>query len=50
MLIRRLDRRSTLRLWPYSDEQYLIPYVQAALAINPDIELWGSSWTPPAFG
>lgn len=31
------------------DQMYLIPYVQAALAINPDIELWGSSWTPPAW-
>jgi glucosylceramidase len=31
------------------DQQYVIPYVQAALAINPDIELWGSPWTPPAW-
>jgi glucosylceramidase len=31
------------------DKQYLIPYVQAALAINPQIELWGSPWTPPAW-
>jgi glucosylceramidase len=31
------------------DHQYVIPYVQAALAINPNIELWGSPWTPPAW-
>jgi len=31
------------------DQQYVIPYVQAALAINPNVELWGSPWTPPAW-
>jgi glucosylceramidase len=31
------------------DQTYVIPYVQAALAINPDIELWGSPWSPPAW-
>jgi glucosylceramidase len=31
------------------DEQYLIPYVKAALAINPKIHLWGSAWTPPTW-
>jgi glucosylceramidase len=31
------------------DQKYLIPYVQAALAINPNIHLWGSAWTPPTW-
>lgn len=31
------------------DEENLIPYVQAALAINPNIQLWASPWTPPAW-
>lgn len=31
------------------DTQNLIPYVQAALAINPNIQLWASPWTPPAW-
>jgi len=31
------------------DGMYLIPYVQAALAINPNIDLWASPWTPPAW-
>ncbi len=31
------------------DKQKLIPYVQAALAIKPDIRLWASPWTPPTW-
>jgi glucosylceramidase len=31
------------------DQKYLIPYVKAALAINPKIHLWGSAWTPPTW-
>jgi glucosylceramidase len=31
------------------DQQLLIPYIQAALAINPDIHLWASPWSPPAW-
>jgi glucosylceramidase len=31
------------------DEQYLIPYIKAALAINPNLHLWASPWTPPAW-
>ena len=31
------------------DKQKLIPYVQAALAVKPDIRLWGSPWTPPTW-
>ncbi len=29
------------------DKLYLIPYIKAALAIRPDLKLWGSVWTPP---
>lgn len=29
------------------DEKYLIPYIQAAQAVKPDIKFWGSPWTPP---
>ena len=31
------------------DKQTLIPYVQAALAINPDIRFWAVPWTPPVW-
>ena len=31
------------------DQQNLIPYVKAALAINSGIHLWGSPWTPPTW-
>jgi len=29
------------------DRQKLIPYIQAALKVNPNIIFWGSPWTPP---
>jgi glucosylceramidase len=29
------------------DKQYLIPFIKAAIAVNPDIRFWGSPWTPP---
>ena len=29
------------------DRQNLIPYIKAALAINPNLFLWGSPWSPP---
>lgn len=29
------------------DKKLLIPYIKAALAVKPDIKLWGSPWTPP---
>ena len=29
------------------DEQYLIPYIQAAQKIKGDIKFWASPWTPP---
>ena len=31
------------------DTQKLIPYIQAALAVNPNIRLWASPWTPPVW-
>ncbi|HEY7372555.1 MAG TPA: glycoside hydrolase family 30 protein [Polyangia bacterium] len=31
------------------DQMRLIPYVKAALAINPDLRLWASPWTPPTW-
>ncbi|HVV49321.1 MAG TPA: glycoside hydrolase family 30 protein [Polyangia bacterium] len=31
------------------DQQYLIPYIKAALAINPSLHLWASPWTPPTW-
>lgn len=31
------------------DRQRLIPYVKAALAIQPELQLWASPWTPPAW-
>lgn len=29
------------------DRRLLIPYIQAALALNPDLVLWASPWSPP---
>jgi glucosylceramidase len=31
------------------DRARLIPYVRAALAVNPRLHLWASPWTPPAW-
>jgi glucosylceramidase len=31
------------------DMMFLIPYVKAALAVNPNLTLWGSAWTPPTW-
>lgn len=31
------------------DRTRLIPYVRAALAVNPRLHLWASPWTPPAW-
>ncbi len=31
------------------DKQRLIPYIQAALAVKPDVHLWASPWTPPTW-
>jgi glucosylceramidase len=31
------------------DKKQLIPYIQAALALNPNLRLWGSPWSPPTW-
>ncbi|HXJ21948.1 MAG TPA: glycoside hydrolase family 30 protein [Polyangia bacterium] len=31
------------------DQTNLIPYVQAALKVNPNLRLWASPWTPPTW-
>jgi glucosylceramidase len=31
------------------DKKLLIPFIKAALAVKPDIRLWASPWTPPAW-
>ena len=31
------------------DRTMLIPYVKAALAVNPNLRLWASPWTPPTW-
>jgi glucosylceramidase len=31
------------------DKKLLIPFIKAALAVKPDIHLWASPWTPPAW-
>ncbi len=31
------------------DQQKLIPYIKAALAVKSDIRFWGSPWTPPTW-
>jgi glucosylceramidase len=31
------------------DTENLIPYIQAALVIRPDLRLWASPWTPPTW-
>ena len=31
------------------DRKLLIPYIKAAMAIRPDLKVWGSAWSPPAW-
>jgi glucosylceramidase len=31
------------------DKELLIPYIKAALAVKPNIRLWASPWSPPAW-
>lgn len=31
------------------DEQYLIPYIKAAMKVRPGLRCWGSPWSPPAW-
>lgn len=32
-----------------NDREYLLPYINEALKINPDITFWASPWSPPAW-
>jgi len=29
------------------DRRHLLPYIQAAMAVRPDLQCWGSPWSPP---
>ncbi|MGK7397240.1 MAG: glycoside hydrolase family 30 protein [Candidatus Cyclobacteriaceae bacterium M3_2C_046] len=31
------------------DKEYYIPYIKAAMAIKPDLQVWGSPWSPPSW-
>ncbi len=31
------------------EKKYMLPYIQKALSVNPDIRLFGSPWSPPAW-
>ena len=31
------------------DEQNLIPFVKAAMAVRPELKCWGSAWSPPSW-
>ena len=31
------------------DRYILIPYIKEAMKVNPDLQVWGSPWTPPAW-
>ena len=31
------------------DRKLLLPYIQAAMQVRPDLKVWGSPWTPPAW-
>lgn len=31
------------------DRQHLLPYIKAAMAVNPDLSMWASPWSPPAW-
>lgn len=31
------------------DREYIIPYIKAALEHRPDLQVWGSDWTPPTW-
>jgi glucosylceramidase len=30
-------------------QQYVIPFIKAAMNLRPDLKMWGSPWTPPAW-
>lgn len=29
------------------DKEKLLPYIKVAMAVNPDLKVWGSPWTGP---
>ncbi len=31
------------------DEVFLLPYIRAATKVRPDLQVWGSAWSPPAW-
>ncbi|MFI3264882.1 MAG: hypothetical protein SNG38_06975 [Rikenellaceae bacterium] len=31
------------------EKQYMLPYIQKAVKVNPDLKLFGSPWSPPAW-
>ena len=31
------------------DREYLIPYIKAAQSFQPELQVWGSAWTPPTW-
>ncbi len=31
------------------DKKYLLPYIKAAMKVNPKLKLWASPWSPPAW-
>jgi glucosylceramidase len=31
------------------DKEYLIPYIRTAMEYRPDLQIWGSVWTPPTW-
>ncbi len=33
----------------YRDRTILIPYIKAAMRFQPDLKIWGSPWSPPAW-
>ncbi len=32
-----------------NDEETLIPFIKSALAVKPDLKIWGSPWCPPSW-
>lgn len=46
------DKPGDLELRHFSiarDKQRLIPFVKAAMKVRPDLQCWGSPWSPPAW-
>jgi glucosylceramidase len=46
------DTQGDLELKSFSlerDRKHLIPYIKAAMAVRPNLNCWGSAWSPPAW-